>query len=379
MKLLLDCSLLSIGGGIQVGLSVIHNLANDLDFKTILICSPQIDAQLSDEIRNKLYAYHIIPNVPFYGKINQAKYISKLENQYKPDQVFVVFGPSYWRPKTNNLQGFALGKMLYPEIRKYYPSKFQQFKEEVFDLIKQKLFFRNVGNFVVETNVVKSRLVSKLNIDPDKVFVISNSYSPAFKERLIQRSNKVAPPKNRIIVFIPSSFYHHKNLLILPEVMRQLRKLTKKNVFFKFTIPADSKGWKLIQNLSEELDVDDYIFTIGHVHNNLICDEYLSSNIVLCPSLVESSTAVFPESFIAKRPLLVSDRDFARDLCGDAALYFDPLDPLDIAKQIQKIIEDTVLYETLVTNSAKALENNYLLPDEKWKAQKSLLKYLSNK
>ena len=100
---------------------------------------------------------------------------------------------------------------------------------------------------------------------------------------------------------------------------------------------------------------------------------------MLCPSLVESSTAVFPESFIAKRPLLVSDRDFARGLCGNAALYFNPLDPSDIAKKIQRIIEDTELYDSLVANSSNVLKNNYLSPDEKWKAQKSLLKHLSNK
>lgn len=379
MKLFLDCSLLSIGGGIQVGLSVIENVANDPYFETVLVCSPQIDAQLSDATRSSLYACHIVPNLPFYKKNKQGKYLSKLERKYKPDQVFVVFGPSYWRPKVNNLQGFALGKMLYPEVRKNYPSKIQRFKEEIFDLIKQKLFFRNVENFVVETEVVKTRLVKNLGIDSDKVFVISNSYSPAFEQRLLERQSQVQPSHDKIVVFIPSSFYHHKNLLILPEALKELKSISDRNIFFKFTIPEESNGWELLKKLAQELGVSEYFFTVGHVPNNVISDEYLSSQIVLCSSLVESSTAVFPESFIAKRPLIVSDRDFARDLCGDAAVYFDPLDAIDIAQKINLVLEDVSLYKLLVNNAAEVLKKNYLTPDEKWHAQKALLMKLSQK
>lgn len=379
MKLLLDCSLLSIGGGIQVGLSIIENVANDPDFETVIVCSPQINAQLSDATRNKLYACHVVPNLPFYKKSKQGKYLSKLERKYRPDQVFVVFGPSYWRPKVNNLQGFALGKMLYPEVRKHYPSKVQRFKEEVFDLIKQKLFFRNVGNFVVETEVVKSRLVKNLGIDSDKIFVISNSYSPAFEQRLLERQSQVQPSDDKIVVFIPSSFYHHKNLLILPQALKELKSLSDRKIFFKFTIPEESNGWKLLKKSAQNLGVSEYFFTVGHVANNVICDEYLSSQIVLCPSLVESSTAVFPESFIAKRPLIVSDRDFARDLCDDGAIYFDPLNPIDIAQKINLVLEDSSLYKLLVNNASEVLKKNYLTPDEKWNAQKALLMKLSHK
>lgn len=379
MKLLLDCSLLSIGGGIQVGLSVIENMANDPDFETVLVCSPQIDTQLSDTTRNKLYACHVVPNLPFYKKSKQGKYLSKLERKHKPDQVFVVFGPSYWRPKVNNLQGFALGKMLYPEVRKNYPSKIQRLKEEVFDLIKQKFFFRNVGNFVVETEVVKSRIVSRLGVDSDKIFVISNSYSPAFEQRLLERQNYIQPSNDKIVVFIPSSFYYHKNLLILPQVLKVLKSISDQKIFFKFTIPEESNGWKLLKKSAQDLGVSEHFFTVGHVPNSVICDEYLSSQIVLCPSLIESSTAVFPESFIAKRPLIVSDRDFARDLCGDAAVYFDPLNPVNIAQKINLVLGDSSLYELLVNNASEVLKKNYLTPDEKWHAQKALLMKLSHK
>lgn len=378
MKIFLDCSLLSIGGGIQVGLSIIQNIIQDPDFETIVVCTPQIDAQIDEFLKQKLIAYYVVPNVPFYKKREQGNYIRQLEQEYKPDLVFTVFGPSYWRSETKNIQGFALGKMLYPEIRKFYPSKISRFKEALFDFIKQKFFFRNIDNFLVETEVVKARLVDKFNISPEKIYVISNSYSPAFEKRLQERKEHVSPHESITTIFVPASFYVHKNLLILPKVLSELKKLNDTKVVLKFTVPKNSSGWEEISKSAVQYGVLDQIKTVGNVPNHLICDEYLASNFVLCPSLVESSTAVFPESFIAERPLLVSDRDFARNLCEDAAVYFDPLDAVDIARKIDVVMNDQQLQDKLLSSAARVLHKNYLSPTEKWKQQRMLLKKLAN-
>lgn len=378
MKLFLDCSLLSIGGGIQVGLSIIQNIVHDPDIETVVVCTPQIDSQIDNCSRKKLKAYYVVPNVPFYKKRQQGKYIAQLEREFKPDLVFTVFGPSYWRSEAKNIQGFALGKMLYPEIRKLYPSKVSRFKEAIFDFIKQKFFFKNVDNFLVETEVVKTRLTHKFNISPERIYVISNSYSPAFEKRLLERKTLIFPDETITTIFVPASFYIHKNLLILPKVLSELKKLNDIKVVLKFTVPENSKGWEEISHRANEYGVQDQVRTVGHVPNHLICDEYLSSSFVLCSSLVESSTAVFPESFIAERPLLVSDRDFARNLCGDAALYFDPLDAADIARKIDDLLKDQQLQNKISGAAINVLHKNYLSPAEKWEQQRLLIKKLVN-
>lgn len=378
MKIFLDCSLLSIGGGIQVGLSIIQNIVQDPDIETIVVCTPQIDAQIDVLSKQKLKAYYVVPNVPFYKKREQGNYILQLEKKYKPDLVFTVFGPSYWRSENKNIQGFALGKMLYPEIRKFYPSRVSRFKEALFDFIKQKFFFKNVDNFLVETEVVKMRLTHKFKIPSEKIYVISNSYSPAFEKRLLERKPCIFPDESVTTIFVPASFYIHKNLLILPKVLSELKKLTNEKIILKFTVPEDSSGWEEISQCAVYYGVLDQIRTVGHVPNHLICDEYLSSSFVLCSSLVESSTAVFPESFIAERPLLVSDRDFARNLCGNAAIYFDPLDATDIAQKIDSLLKDKQLQKKLLNAAITVLHRNYLSPAEKWEQQRLLLKKLAN-
>ena len=52
---------------------------------------------------------------------------------------------------------------------------------------------------------------------------------------------------------------------------------------------------------------------------------YEAVDAVFMPTLLESYSATFLECMAYKKPLLVSDREFAREICGDAAIYFDPL------------------------------------------------------
>lgn len=47
-------------------------------------------------------------------------------------------------------------------------------------------------------------------------------------------------------------------------------------------------------------------------------------------------------------PICTSDLDFARTLCGNAAVYFNPLDAKDIAHKLNKVINDDYLKDKLL-------------------------------
>ena len=118
---------------------------------------------------------------------------------------------------------------------------------------------------------------------------------------------------------------------------------------------------------------------MGFVENARFAELYLKSNAIMCASLVESSTAVFPEAFLANRPLLVSDRPFARELCENAAVYFDPLDEISIADAIIQLLSNESLQRSLVENGKNVLLKNYPSADEKWALQKDLILKLNGK
>ncbi|MEG0694055.1 MAG: hypothetical protein RR444_13450, partial [Oscillospiraceae bacterium] len=97
------------------------------------------------------------------------------------------------------------------------------------------------------------------------------------------------------------------------------------------------------------------------------------NDFVLLPTLAEASTAVYPESFISQKVLLTSDIDFARELCGNAAVFFDPLNAHDIAEKILATFKDPELQAQLIHNGLERVKNTYLTPEQKWLKQKNML------
>jgi glycosyltransferase involved in cell wall biosynthesis len=82
---------------------------------------------------------------------------------------------------------------------------------------------------------------------------------------------------------------------------------------------------------------------VGQVLND--CDA------VLFPSLLETYGIPYYEAMYFSKPLIVSDLDFARDACGDAAIYFDPLNAVSIVEAMRKMVFGVEL--------GKNVKNNY--------------------
>jgi glycosyltransferase involved in cell wall biosynthesis len=55
-------------------------------------------------------------------------------------------------------------------------------------------------------------------------------------------------------------------------------------------------------------------------------------------------------------PILTSDLDFAREVCGEAAEYFDPWSPRSIAEAIGRVLSDPGRAEALVSRGRERLK-----------------------
>lgn len=370
IKLLIDASIVAKGGGVQVAYSFICNIVRDPLFEVILVVSPQLDMQIPQTLKSEVKNYYIEKNEPIWKKHKQGRRLLKIESLHAPDLVFVVFGPSYWRSRAVCVQGFALPLLVYPEIRNFvYRNDLRQyFYQKILNYYKGKIFNINADFAVVETETFKRKLSSVLGFPLFKIYVIENSFNANF----IEKSKVVNKSDGVFNIFIPSAFYPHKNLEILIEVAYILNSFNF-NFKFNFLIDQNSLEWGRILRLAESRNVSHFFNTYGIVPNNSMKSLYNENDFVLLPTLAEASTAVYPEAFISKRVLLTSDLDFARELCGDAAIYFNPYEPQDIADKILNIAFNEVNKNRLLTNGNKQLNLSYLSPDKKWQKQRNML------
>lgn len=367
--ILIDCTLLNIGGGVQVGLSFLENLSQEGSLEAVVVATPQIDQQLTLEAKVSFKKYVVIQNK---NKLKLSKMMQNLEAEYKPDLVFTVFGPSYWRSKAPNLQGFALGLMFYPEVQDYLKYSFsKKLRIKLMYIIKQYLFKKNADYYVVETEVVRRNLSKLLNIGLDEIFVVENCYSPIFEKNI--KENKTFDEKNSFSLIVPSSYYPHKNLEIISAVCDILVERKIFNINFNFMLKKSA--FENIKSLCKNEEAKNLLNNYGPVDYKMLAIKYLENNAVFLPTLAESSTSVYPEAFISKRPLLTSDRDFAHGLCKDAAIYFDPFNASDIVEKIIELKENEILIKFLIDNGLNQLKT-YTTPESKWLKQKELINML---
>ncbi len=73
------------------------------------------------------------------------------------------------------------------------------------------------------------------------------------------------------------------------------------------------------------------------------------------PTLLESFSRTYLEALYFGLPILTSDRDFARQLCQNAAIYFDPLNAESVAGAMARVMEDADLRQRLVENGQRIL------------------------
>lgn len=372
MKLMIDASLQSVGGGVQVAVNFINNiLSNKFADEYLIVVSPQVDKQIDPKFKN-CKSYIVLENTKGFLKFFQGRRLSQLESQFKPDLVFIVFGPSYWKPKAKSIQGFAIPHLVYNQISDtlYKDKPIKKIILKILLKIKKNQILRNYQYMLVETETFKNLIINKIGFNKNNIYVIENSFNDKFYQDFNINSNS----KNNIInFFVPSAYYPHKNLEILVDVARILKEKYNIQLKFNFLIKKDSVEWEGIKELAKLKDVLCCISTYGPVSNQEMAKLYRENDFVILPTLAEVSTAVYPESFISKKVVFTSDLDFARELCGEGAIYFNPLDPENIALKVFQVINDIKLQDKVIKLGTLQLNKKYISPEEKWNKQKKLI------
>ena len=119
MKLLINMSNNLGGGGLQVALSILNELQYFPENEYHVCISNKIISQVLN--KNHSFIKYYVLDKPSILSISSV--MKKLERKIKPDVVFSVFSPTYWRPISKHIAGFAIGHYLYSDSPFYQTLK----------------------------------------------------------------------------------------------------------------------------------------------------------------------------------------------------------------------------------------------------------------
>jgi len=369
MRILLDCSQVRGGGGIQSTLSLLGYTAQEATHEWHVVVSKEMSQEVAQELKGAFASFTALPPArSALGRVFGPKiYLPHIERRVDPDLVVTAFGPAYWRPKARHVVGFAFAWIVYPRSPAY--ARMSGFRRRLFRLVNvfKAREFQRADGLICETEAIRQRIHSVLKYPLERIRVVGNTYSPTFA-RTVQRDHQ-ARDSHCFRIAVPAQYYPNKNLELIPATARLLEEQLGRPFEFVFTLDEQSPGWRRLCEMALRAGVPDRIRTMGTLRHEDIWGLYRIADAVFLPTLLECSTAVYPESFHASLPLATSDIRFARDLCGNAALYFDPQSPQAASDALLRIARDDQLRSRLVAAGRETLSNNYATPEQKWAAQ----------
>jgi len=124
------------------------------------------------------------------------------------------------------------------------------------------------------------------------------------------------------------------------------------NLVYELVLTIPDNDLKKLNNYCDPK----YIVNKGYVSPRDVPALYRDCDIVVSPSLLECFSALYAEAIFMKKPLIVSDFSFSREICKNAALYFDALSHHDLEAQVLKIERDASLRDKLSYNCTQILK-----------------------
>lgn len=140
-------------------------------------------------------------------------------------------------------------------------------------------------------------------------------------------------------LFYPAQFWSHKNHITVLKAFQQIKDLEIKLVFSG----AQKNAYNEVIQFINEHNLENRVEILGYVSEDDMLNLYHFAKCVVFASVCGPTNIPPIEAMMLGKPLLCSDKYAMREQCGDAALYFDPLNVDELTSSINKIVSDSDL------------------------------------
>lgn len=227
-----------------------------------------------------------------------------------------------------------------------YPQWHPQERIEYF----RKKFWKNIGRadrIIAISNFVRDEAVNKFKLPAEKVRVVRLGFNKdVFR---LMAPAELAPVKAKFalpdrFMLCVGSMEPRKNLLNLLKAYLSLPVAVRKE--FKLVF-VGFKGWenREIMDLIEK--VKENVVYLGYITDAELGALYNLASFFVYPSFYEGFGLPPLEAMACGCPVVVSRAASLPEVCGEAAIYVNPLDPQSIADGIQKMAMDEPLRKAL--------------------------------
>ena len=380
MKIILNFLPLKTGGGVQVALDFLNQVRLYGSEHQWLIVAREGSPFSNFEESKNIKIVHNVPDNVFSRLFFENFGCKTVIKKYKPDLIYTQFGPHWPSSNSINVVGCAYSNLFYPEIDFWKSYGFiKKIERNLVDFYRKKML-KKADLVIFETPDLSKRSVAQGILPSNRstyvLPAVSSNVGVSIEHSEIKEELQKAPKGFRVCLI--SGYSINKNFEILLDVLVYLKEVyNRQDVFFILTLSEDSQYTNLLFKRAQLLGVLKNIINLGVIPFDACAEVYRRSDAAILPANLESFSNNIAESWAMGVPLLISDMDWARSVCGEGALYIDQKSPKDIAEKLVLLSEDPNLAESLIEKGSVELAK-YPTSKERFLSYLQLMKKVVN-
>lgn len=352
MNILINASNLKVGGGVQVADSFCRELYKYTQHSFIVVLSDALRdcaCDISGYPNVKVVDYSL-PTSLTTAITGHDVFLDTIILKENIDAVLTIFGPSRWIPKCLHVSGFARAQLLLNDSPYWQQlASLQRIKGYFRAKVMMYLFRKSASVFYTENSYISDKLRKLL--PKSRVYSVTNNYNQVFDASDLWDCSIKLPEFDGLTLLTISANYPHKNLSIIVPTIHYLKSLYP-SFKFRFILTITLEQFSPVTEEEKE-----HIVFLGPVNINQCPYLYEQSDVMFLPTLLECFSASYAEAMRMNVPILTTDLDFAKSLCGNAALYYDAISSQDLAKSIYEIGSDKDFRKELMAKGEKQLSS----------------------
>lgn len=352
MKVLFNCSINIVGGGLKnsaffIKQAVLHKSEIEWYFA---VSHPVFELISKWGIELESERVLVFKDSPA-GSKQSRKQLMAWTKKSGVKLVYTMAGPAYVRFPVYHIMGLSNPYVTHGDWSSFrLKGNFKKITKALIETFIRFVYSKLADFFLFQTEQARKSYIRRAFIKKEVTAVVPNAFDEEMKNQLTSAVN--IDNDGIFKVFCPGAGHLHKGFQFVPAIAHALLSMPlDKEVEFQFTLPEEGTMWRSVRTHAEKLGVLDKIKNIGPYHYTQAAQLYAQSDMVFVPSLLETFSASYLEAMAAKKPLLVAEKDFARDVCDSYAYYTDPRKPLPSAKIIMEIIQSASKSEVIIVRN----------------------------
>jgi len=342
MNVIFNCTTNIVGGGLKNSAFFIKKAMTDPTFNWHFAVSRPVYDLLKewglDITQSHISIFEISPS----KNLSSRKELKELALNLKADLVYTMAGPAYVKFQCLHLQGISNGYITHADWKSF------RLRGNIFNTFRycahvgfQFLYSLKATHFVFQTKNAKYSFQKRSRINNERLFVIPNAFDVSLREYFNQE-NTLKKENSEINILCPGAGHLHKGFQFIPVIAQELSALKGLKFKFTLTLSFESELWKQIETESNKLRVSEYIHNFGPYSYSNLKKILGTCDIVFVPSLLETFSASYLEAMCARKKLVVADKLFSREVCGNYATYVDPQNAKSTAHAFEKLFSNYI-------------------------------------